>query len=50
MNNAGISRNRLINMCFANTYTLELLSSYGFESLDNIQIVKKLNGKKISKI
>jgi hypothetical protein len=48
-NAADIKKKYLINMCFANIYTMQLLSQFGFDSLENIKIIHKLNGKKICK-
>lgn len=44
---AGLDRDRLTKFCFQNTYIIELLSQYGFENLDNIKIVDKINGQNL---
>jgi len=47
-NKAGIKYQRLVDMCFSNVYILKILEYYGFENLDNIKVVRKINGEKIS--
>ena len=41
-NKADIEKFRLERMCFSNVYVLELLAKYGFDSLNNVQVVDKL--------
>jgi len=48
-NKADIKFQRLVDMCFSNVYILKILQYYGFESFDNITVIRKINGEKISK-
>jgi hypothetical protein len=41
-NKANIDENRLDKMCFSNVYVIELLAKYGFDSIENIQVVEKV--------
>ena len=41
-NKADIEKFRLERMCFSNVYVLELLAKYGFDSLNNVQVVDKV--------
>ena len=41
-NGADIEKFRLERMCFSNVYVLELLAKYGFDSLNNVQVVDKV--------
>jgi hypothetical protein len=46
-NKANIDENRLDMMCFSNVYVIELLAKYGFDSIENIQVVEKVIVMKI---